>query len=296
MFFQRSTLAIAAGFGLLQAGCFAQSDETGVEAIGDVGFNVLAPGDEDPTNPSNTSRNGLETWKFHAQKSNLAMAFSQSLYDNGGNLNPYVQALLGSSAMGGHDVFKYAAKCMVPAGTYVNTDTDLVGHGLLNMSGIWPNWGLGSAGSNEGFACMAVHLNPFGVEVGIKVGGIPIQDVPVDPVAPPDTYTFKEALWAAEVLSPSIINIHVWPLDDLYARCTTATNNALATRVCGDLGTGGSCGLVVHSSAAAECTESSLGSGVYPTCLLNGAATNVIQTWLDPEYVSDLYGGCVRRR
>ena len=289
MFFQRSLIAVAAGFGLLQAGCFAQSNEMGVEAIDDVGFEVLAGDDEDPSNPTGTTRNGLETWKFHAQKSTLVDAFSEPLFNAAGILNPHVQTLLAAGNTAGYDVFKYAAKCMVPAGTFINTDANLVGHGLLNVSSVWPNSGLDSQGVNEGFACMAVHLNPFGIEVGIKVGGLPIQGVPVDPNGPPDTYTFKEALWAAEVGGSGVV-FHVWPLDDLYDHCMKATNDALITRVCGD--GSGNCGLVVHPSVAAECVESS--PGVYTTCLVNGTAqTKVIQTWLDPVYVPDFYRVCL---
>lgn len=282
-------LALAAGLGLLQAGCLAQSGDVDVDGIHGVGFGTLGDDDDDDgADPGGqTGTNGLLTTYFHAHKATIRNALGLQLA-NGNDLNAHVEVLL-ASGESGRKAFAYTAKCALDTDTTVQFATDVYeGGGLLSTTQAWTGAGLGNQAQLDTFACLAAHLNPSGAEVPIMLAG-PTITAPAQPASDASSYTFDEALWAAEYGSSGALILHIWPLGDLVDKCTESVTDVMLTRVCGNGVV--DCGAVVHDSATelASCTESS--PGVYTSC--NGMS--VIQSWLKPADVDTLYGICEPR-
>jgi hypothetical protein len=230
-----------------------------------------------------TGTNGLVNSLFQLNESDLANAASTPLFNAQSTLHGNVLQLLANT--GGPETFGYATKCALPTGTVVTDGvTFYKGHGILNSTTMWPTTGLNLTAQADLMACMAVHLNPSGVTVPIKLAGPSVisQDASEQPDG--DEYTFREALWGAENLTgTNPWRIHVWPLRDAILACSQSITDAMKTRVCGQ----GlpDCDLVVHTNLD-DCTEATDG---YTSC----DGMTVIQTWLKPADVTTLLPACV---
>lgn len=284
--------AMAAGICLLQVGCIGAADES-VEAFDDMGAMALNVEDDETDPDSGTTQNGLETSIFHAKKWAVLDAISEPAFTAATQQPNAYLTTLGQTTTG-RKMVRYLAKCALPEGMQIGSyNPPAVGLHLLDIATLWPNWGLDTSGVNDVFACLAAHLNPSGTLVSLKLTGSPVYGQGAGTGI--DTHTFKEALWASKIDTTGAIQIHVWPLNDLYQACSTMTNDQLATRVCGSTSPSSlaNCALVRHNSPSGNCEESS--PGVYATCMVDGSSVPVIQSWLDPEYVPVMYPRCTGR-
>ncbi|UQA55100.1 hypothetical protein [Polyangium aurulentum] len=279
----RALAALTLGLGLFPAGCLYGGDGSDVEAIGSIPLETL--GDDN----GQSGNNGLDVGEFHANKGKLLNVLALPLFVDGSpdvlTANPMPLFVNNDNTINeaGRRTFGYAVKCARPAASMV-TDAGggkYEGDGFLDdLFNIWPSFGLNGGQQMDVMACIATHLNPAIVSVPLFLTGPAIQTVKnnVD-----EGFTWKEALWAAEWNAAGLLKIHVWPLPDLRSRCHALTKGVMTTRVCGE---GESCGLEVHETLDG-CTGPA--TNYYNTCTVNGVTKNVIQSWLDPDFLPDYY-------
>ncbi|MRG95429.1 hypothetical protein [Polyangium spumosum] len=265
-------IALAAGLGLLQAGCLAEGPE--VAEIGGVGYETLEGGDH--------GTNGLDTWDLAANEAMLWAATNDGIND----LDNFAVAQL--QAAPNSETLDYAVRCAVPQG--VSGPGNYTGRGHLSTTSDWldPDGFLALPEKLDLFTCMIAHVNPFNVDVNLMLTGDTISDGGMGPgqVA---TYNIEEALWIARLDSVNGLEYIVWPLDFLELQCPN-TQNALLTRTCGGLQAGGvdtDCRVEVRTGGPRpDCTKNST-TGNW-TCLGRPA----IKTWLSSISYLTLYPGC----
>lgn len=269
--------AFVTALALAQVGCFANTSD--VEPLDSVGLDLLGSDDN-----GHTGVNGLMTTHYQPNAAHLATAAWTPILTQQGDLHANILQLL--SGTGGAETFRYAARCALPEMTSVTDGTEVFeGYGILNSTSNWPNAGLNLLATADLMSCMAVHLNPSGTEVPIKLGGPSINDQSAVEQPDGDEYTFQEALWASEyVTGAGGWVIHVWPLSDMLSQCSQSVTDAMTTRVCGQ--GAAICNLVVHANLN-TCTQTTSG---YDTC----DGKKVIQTWLKPGDFTTLHPGCAR--
>ncbi len=246
MSLHRSVLVASIGLGLLQAGCLADADD--VNELDDVGLETLALGD--PNGMGGT--NGLLP-KDAMPNMPLLWAATGADIDSAGNWA--VNQLLGPIP-GGNATLDYAIKCAVPSGTTVHGTK---GNGILSTTGGWMTGGLLYPARNDLLTCMIAHLNPYGVEVPLRLSGDAVKN---NGGSLADVYDFDEALWVARRTTLGVFEYYAWPLEDLSESCANP-GKAINTRVCSKLMPDGAyavteCNINVRDAAqmALECTQS----------------------------------------
>lgn len=281
MTLRRSLLAIAALFGLLPVGC----------TLGDTGADVMdidAVGFETQDDPSG-GQNGLVNVDFHAHKYELLAALRLPIYPRYSTAPSALNSGILNTA-GGRNAFGYAVRCAIPKGTTItHNGYQYHGGGLLDTASGWLYEALLQPAQEDVFACILAHLNPSGQHVDIALMGPSVVD---DPTFDAAQFSFKEALWGAEIsttcssgVCTDVLTFHAWPLEDLSQECSdpVITNEEILTRICPN-DPNNLCELTIHANLA-SCIETS--PGVYTTC--NGRP--VVQTRLDP-YNTPPFLGC----
>jgi len=181
---------------------------------------------------SSGGTNGGPTNAFILLENQVVASTDYPLVDPGTtNVNTNIANIL-LAQPSGTDVFKYAVRCgltnqgaysMLSWGTY-----SFVGMRHLSTTGGWLTGALPAGAKRDLLACMAAHMNPYGVEVPLLLSGANIYD---DGVSYPD-YTVEEALWVVDIIA-STPHYTVWPTDNYKARCAADPEVALEKRVCG---------------------------------------------------------------
>jgi hypothetical protein len=275
MFYQRALLAVAAGFGLLQAGCLAQNDETGVDAIDGVGFTALI----DPSGAGGT--NGLNDMAFAVSEMNLW----SGTFGPFKNTNSALVQLAGNES--GKETLDYARKCALPAGRYV-IGTSVFYNSVPGLLATTSGWATGALGTNlapqpkyDLFECMLAHLNPSS-HVDIRLTGASVTNSLGAGAAL--SYSFKEALWVVHQDVTGGLVFEAWPLENLQNLCGTNTSTALAQRVCNSIA--GTCGVTIREDLATACSKNADGNW---SCEGHPA----IQTWLkQDQWLAAMYPVC----
>lgn len=224
MFFQRSIVIASIGFGLLQAGCSVGADDMGVDDIGVVGLKLL----DDPN--GNGGTNGLSPEEAMPNMELLWRAADSSIHSAN---NSAVQQLLSNDD--GINTLRYAIRCALPSSrsSIVIDGHEFVGGGILSTTSGWMTGGLSLSAKEDLMTCMIAHLNPYGVEVPIKLSGDSVTNSSLAPW--PSSADFHEALWVARRSSRSGgMDYIAWTFDDLANICADP-GASIATRVCGRL-------------------------------------------------------------
>jgi hypothetical protein len=223
--------------------------------------------------------NGLSSDDFMAAQ--VLLAKSARLYplvDSAGSkeVNPGIKnLLLGSKS--GVAVLRYAIACTVPRGIDIHAaDEYMPGLGHLAKGPDWLAGPLSHTAVNELMACMAIHVNAFGVEIPILLSGASIK---ADPIGHPE-FSVSEARWVANVNSDDVPTYTVYASDYVAQQCFNVLS-AFKDRVCGQWSAG--CNFVVGDST--KCIQDGQGNW---TC----DKTPAIESWLIPESWGSLYGSC----
>ena len=200
--------------------------------------------------------NGLGSLEFLTQKLPLAQAVKFfPLVDPGTkDVSAGVKGLLyGTPA--GKTILKYAVACAVPESTEVFDGKDyLMGMGHILSAAAWMNGPLPQAALDSLMACVAAHVNPYGVEVPILLMGT---DVENDSYSHPG-FDVPEALWVSYVsVVDSSVSFVVWPRSSVLRSCSDPLA-AFKNRLCGQYPSSQSCQLTL--GAAGACTVDALGN------------------------------------
>jgi hypothetical protein len=269
--------AISLGAGLLLVGCGDAADD----------FDGLAEAPELEAQamggPDGASgQNGESPYAFQANVLKLmaALGVPAASPSDPSLVNPAVEAtgLLGTS--GGQQVFAYAARCALPAGSQVASGGVVyAGGGILSTTSQWMTTGLSTAQQEDVLTCTVAHLNPVGAHVPIFLSG---PSVTTATSAGSLDFTVDEAVWQVKIPTPGQTPVyHAWPRVNLLDACGLLTDLWWITRICGSpLNT---CGVQVRYDFASVCT----GSNGRFTC--NGKPA--IQTTLQQGELCSLFGG-----
>lgn len=180
----------------------------------------------------------------------------------------------------GARMLDYAVQCALPASDVVNWGPkEFHGKGHLSTTDGWLSGGLNGRATNDLFACMLVHLNPYGIHVDILLTG---PDVPDDGMDHSD-FKVPEAVWLAEKIGPQM-HYTVWPTKPFTILCAADPMDALRERVCGQ--NPGACSLSKGASLAQDCVRDQPSGGYY----CNGKPT--ILTTLKEADFYDLHRLC----
>ncbi|MFO0586003.1 MAG: hypothetical protein U0441_00620 [Polyangiaceae bacterium] len=154
----------------------------------------------------------------------------------------------------GKNILKYAVACAAPEGVPLYDGTDfLTGRGHLISGAAWMNGALSAAAVNSLMACIAVHVNPYGVTVPILLMGGDVQD---------DTYAHsgfdvQEAFWTSNPSPASgLVSITVWPSAAISQKCSNPLS-AFKNRICGQHPNSPACNLTLGTT---PCTVDSVGN------------------------------------
>ncbi|MDI3282547.1 hypothetical protein [Polyangium sp. 15x6] len=199
--------------------------------------------------------NGLSPADYHANVAALVTALGVAAADpqNPSAVNPAIEATGLLATEGGREVFSYAARCTLPAGTRLTSGTRVyTGGGILATTGSWPSAGLTTSQKEDALTCMVTHLNPFGAHVPFFLSGPSIAGTE-SPEA--GGFTIEEAIWQVKLEGPNQTPIYyAWPHVDLLNTCGLVTSLTWVTRICGSsLNT---CGVQVRDDRATACTGS----------------------------------------
>lgn len=229
-------------------------------------------------------QNGLRVTYFRPNRGNIDAALYLPLLQNDG-LNPAVTALF--NAPGGPETLKYLLRCSAPAEVCSGHD-GVACTPMLGSTEPWLKHPLDvTAGARADlWACLATHLNPYGVTVPIRLTGAPVLN---QPAGTNDEFQFEEALWTA--LPPTFVGglptFRVWPLHDIERYCgKPIANQSFNLRYCGKA----SCG--PEFSVRGDLGECAEGPGGHMTCLGQPA----IKSWLKSTDVSKLHPRCTSVR
>jgi len=264
---------IVVGVSLMVVGCSDGADDAA--SFGE------APALEGQGGPSGSvGINGANPFAYHANIGALLAALDVAARDprDVSAVNPALLLTGLLDTADGRDVFSYAARCALPAGTQLANGADLYsGGGILTTTASWLAAGLGTSQKEDVLTCMIAHLNTFGVHVPIFLSG---PDVAVSATAGDDGFTVDEAIWQARLPAGQPPIYYAWPRASLMDACGLATNLSWVARTCGSpLNT---CGVLVRYDQASACSGS---NGSY-TC--NGRPA--IQTTLREGDLCPLLG------
>jgi hypothetical protein len=270
----RSFLAIVVGTSWTTIGCGSIPEEP-------AGLHE-SPQLEAQGGPSGTTgTNGASPIAFHANQSALLASFSVAARNplNPSAVNPVIVAtgILGTA--GGRQVFSYAARCVLPAGTELTSGGNVYsGGGILNSAASWLTGGLTTSQQEEALTCMVAHLNPSGMHVPVFFSGPSISGTES---SESNGFGLEEAVWQAVLPGPGQAPIYyAWPRVDLFELCALPTELSWLTRVCGL--PANTCGVEIRYDRDVACT----GSNGSFTC--NGKPA--IQTTLQEGDLCDLFG------
>jgi hypothetical protein len=219
--------AMAAAFGASLFGC-AEPTTAG----------VLDPEDEPTLETRNggngsSGTNGLSDISFAAFSSKLATAARlYPLVEPGTDIvsEGVRQTLQLGGSLAGQTVFHYAMRCVLPANAEVRAyGVYYQGLGHLPQGEKWAQGPLPKEDIEDLMACMAIHVNPYGLTVPILLVGPDVKD---DPLPHPD-YNVPEALWMSYVTVDDVPNYVVWPFEDVQKVCSSNVEAALKNRLCG---------------------------------------------------------------
>ncbi|MRG95424.1 hypothetical protein [Polyangium spumosum] len=249
----------------LVAGCVSAEAPVSVEEAAD-----LAPLGGPSTGMG--GYNGLSPLAYHANVNRLLAALGVAAADpnDPSAVSPALVAtgLLDTTA--GRDVFSYAARCALPAGTQLASGGRVyTGGGILTTTGAWATAGLSTSQKEDALTCMVTHLNPFSASVPIFLSG---PSVAGTQSSEPQGFEVEEAIWQVRLEGPNQTPAYyAWPRVNLLDTCGLLTTVSWITRICGSpLNT---CGVQVRYDRGSACAGS---DGVF-SC--NGAPA--IQTTLE---------------
>jgi hypothetical protein len=210
---------------------------------------------EDQGGPSGTvGTNGASPAAFHAHMPALLTAFSVAAADliNPSAVNPGIEATGILVTAQGRNIFGYAARCVLPAGTQLTSGGHVyAGGGILSTTASWLTGGLTTAQKEEALTCMVAHLNPSGMNVPIFLSGPSIAGIES---SEDNGFGLEEAIWQA-VLPPGQPPIfYAWPRVGLIDMCDLPTDPSWTTRVCGL--TANTCGVQIRYDRDLVCTGS----------------------------------------
>lgn len=279
----RQMFAMAAGLGLLSAGCLGAADDRDAEAVDALPSDVLS------TN-HHTGINGLNHDWFRNRRNNLYSTTGlELLVSNNTTLNSTISAMMcGVSPAGGPSTFAYAMQCGLPA-SYSVTCGDFTTGGLghtpiLNTTSGWLNGPLGSSARFDILACVAAHVNAYNVTIPLVLSGTPINDQ-----HELGLNTFEEATWTAELDLSGAVKINVWPSAALIEYCggESYAIQTLEDRICSR--EAGICYFAGRQNFETYCDPDPdpEAIGTY-TCEGKAAIT----TWLNPSGVTTLHETC----
>ncbi len=265
----------ALGLALLPVACLGSADDMDAPTL-------KSPSRETLGDPSGTTgNNGLSSVEFFASEADLLLTTKKPIDSGDPSINLVAEMIGLLNTDGGRHTFKYSMRCGLDLSMSVfdSNNTAYPGGGMLNTTAGWLNAPLSDSARDDLFACMLAHLNPYKVEVPIRLTGSSVPNQATDV----SEYTFQEALWISNIStsSPTGIKYEVWPLPSLYACYGPITSSAIQTRVCGQ----GNpvCGLQVHADMS-DCVQDANTHNW--TCKGKPA----IQTWLKADDVPQLYG------
>lgn len=202
-----------------------------------------------------TGANGASPTAYHANVAALLNAFSVAAAapGNPSAVNPAIEATGLLATTDGQEVFEYAARCALPAGTLLASGgRTYSGGGILGTTAAWLTGGLTTSQKEDALTCMIAHLNPFGVHVPIFLSGPSVAGTDSS-----DTqgFTVQEAVWQATIPGPGQAPVYyAWPRANLQNACGLGTDLSWITRICGSpLNT---CGVQVRYDFGAACTGS----------------------------------------
>jgi hypothetical protein len=231
--------------------------------------------------PSGTAgTNGASPSAFHANRAALLTSFGVAAANplNSSAVNPVIVATGILSTEGGRQIFGYAARCVLPAGTQLTSGGNVYeGGGILSTTGSWVTGGLTTSQKEEALTCMVAHLNPTGMHVPIFFSGPSIAGTESSETS---GFGLEEAVWQA-VLPPGQAPIYyAWPRVDLLEVCDLPTELSWITRICGlPVNT---CGVQIRYDRDTACT----GSNGSFTC----DGKPAIQTTLQAGDLCNLFG------
>jgi len=266
-----SFLAVAAMGGLL-SGC-VESQESDVEDPDSADVAPLGPG-------GSLGNNGLATGDFSFMLGELLVAMNAPIADA---KDPHViNAKTTANLLAlpeGVALMHYAAACALPAGEYVESDSEVFkGMGHMRTTKSWGKKALSFPEQADLFTCIVTHLNPLHIHVPIVLTGI---DVAPDGDAH-DGFDVEEALWVTTQDLSGDPWFHVLPMPKFSASCADP-ESAFRDRVCGQNPVG--CRLSILSPGDCEYDPQLQGW----TCLQLPA----IETWLQPDDLRVLNPRCV---
>lgn len=268
----RSLLALSLGFGfgLVQMGCMAFSDED-VSAVGTVGVSML-------NSTSGGGTNGA---------SSVDVADSiEALWNVGdapfGEQNDEVIKIQASST-GTRNLLSYVVACALPVGYYAINGVTYAGKGLLNSTSSWESAALSTQAKYDLVACVMAHVNPYDLEVPIRLTGQAVADTLTSGQA--SEFSRPEALWVVYEDALGTLVREVWPFPTPSGACAFSPEE-LDARVCDDFAGEARCGVTFHADMENHCTQS-VATGHW-SCDGHPA----IQTWLKPNDIGALYPGC----
>ncbi|HVK70672.1 MAG TPA: hypothetical protein VM694_39730 [Polyangium sp.] len=244
----RLLTVVVLGTTLTLAGCATAAD------LGDF---EEAPALETQGGPRNGSGgiNGLLPADYHANVTALVTALGGPAADpqNPSAVNPAIVATGLLATEGGREVFSYATRCTLPAGTQLASGNRVyTGGGILSTTGSWPSAGLTTSQKEDALTCMVTHLNPFGAHVPFFLSG---PNIAGTENGEGQGYTIEEAIWQVKLQGASETPVYyAWPRADLLNTCGLVTTLSWITRICGTaLNT---CGVQVRYDRATACTGS----------------------------------------
>jgi len=269
----RGSRALVLGAGLVAMGCdvAAENAEISTESP------ALAP----QGGPAGSGGiNGASPAAYHANVEALLVALAAPAADpsDAFSVNPAIEATGLLATSGGREVFRYATRCALPAGTHLESGNEVYqGAGILTTTSGWLTAGLATAGQEDVLTCLVAHLNPLGAQVPIFLSGPSVartedgEDL---------GFSVEEALWQAQIPGPGRAPVYyAWPRVNLLSSCGLFTQLSWITRICGSLLN--TCGVTVRFDMASAC----VGSEGNFTC--NGRPA--IQTTLEPAGLCDLH-------
>jgi hypothetical protein len=199
--------------------------------------------------------NGASPLAYHANVGALLSAMSVAAADPmvPSAVNPAIEATGLLDTAGGRQVFAYAARCALPAGTELESgDQVYSGGGVLATTASWRTGGLTTSQKEDALTCMVAHLNPFSAKVPIFLSGPSVNSAQS---SDDQGFAVEEAIWQAKIPGPGKAPIyHAWPRANLLDTCGLLTTLSWVTRICGSAIN--TCGVQVRYDRATACTGS----------------------------------------
>jgi len=272
----RSLNRVVVGALFLLAGCVGAAEEPGDFAE--------APALEALGGPTKGSGgiNGLSPIAYHSNVNALLGSLSVAAADprDSSGVNPTIVASGLLDTEGGRDVFSYAARCALPAGTrLVSGSRTYAGGGILGTTGRWLTAGLTTEQKEDALTCLVTHLNTFSAHVPIFLSGPSIAGAESSEAS---DFNVEEAVWQVKLQDGGQAPVYyAWPRVNLLDTCGLLTTVTWITRICGSVLN--TCGVQVRYDRATACSGS---DGIF-SC--NGKPA--IQTTLEESDLCSLHLG-----